>query len=112
MSDTTATPRAPVLSIGVPGFTFADLHDPHRLRDLTEVFDRSLEQSDAPLHARYDRYRTTLGDGMTPQEISAVIIDVAPHVSAFLSELFQVQDEHGRWRRAVELETAVFVFKR
>ena len=101
------------LQIGIPGFTYADLYDPHRLRELTELFHR------LPACIRSRSYGSdstaiaaTLGEGMTPEEISDAIVDTAPHLSAFISELFQVHDEHGRMQRAVEEETVIFIFKR
>lgn len=106
------TGGAPRLEIGIPGFTYSDLYDPHRLRELTDLFHESLAASDPPLRERFDHYRSTLGEDMTPEAISEVIVDVAPHLSAFISELFQVRDEHGRMRRAVESENVVFIFKR
>ncbi len=109
MSGTGGTPQ---LRIGIPGFSYGDLYDPARLGELTGLFHDSVRQSDPALWERFDRYRTTLGEGMTPEQVSQVIVDTAPHLSAFLSELFQVQDRHGRMRGAVEAETVVFVFKR
>lgn len=105
-------PGSPTLQIGVPGFTYPDLYDPIRLRELHEIFLSSLAETDSDVHARYRRYLETKGDGMTPVEISNVIVDTSTHVAAFLAELFQVRDEHGRMRRVVEDETVVFAFKR
>jgi NADPH-dependent glutamate synthase beta subunit-like oxidoreductase len=105
-------PGSPTLHLGVPGFTYPDLYDPLRLRDLHEIFLRSLAESDPDVSARYVRYRATMGEGMTPVEISETIVDTATHVAAFIAELFQVRDEHGRMRSVVESETVVFSFKR
>ncbi len=110
--DTSQASNAPTLQIGLPGFSYADLYEPARLKELTEIFYGSVRSSDPELWDRFDRYRTTLGEGMTPEEISAVIVETAPHLSAFIAELFQVVDVHGRWRRAVEDDAVVFIFKR
>jgi NADPH-dependent glutamate synthase beta subunit-like oxidoreductase len=100
------------LQIGIPGFSYADLYDPLRLSELTRLFHDSVRTTDPALWERWDHYRATLGEGMTPEDISQAIVDMAPHLAAFLSELFQVKDHHGRMRRAVEQESPVFVFKR
>ncbi|MEO5929078.1 MAG: FAD-dependent oxidoreductase [Candidatus Kapaibacterium sp.] len=100
------------LLIGIPGFTYADLYIPDRLRELTERFYNSVRESDAALWERFDHYRETLGEGMKPEDVSEVIVDITPHLSAFISELFQVRDQHGRMKHAVEAETVIFIFKR
>jgi NADPH-dependent glutamate synthase beta subunit-like oxidoreductase len=112
MSHSPGATSAPQLHIGIPGFTYGDLYDPHRLRELADLFHESLRASDPDLSTRFDHYRTTLGEGMKPEDISQVLVDAAPHLSAFIAELFQVKDEYGRMHRVVEGETVVFIFKR
>lgn len=112
MTQIEPTPRDLKLHIGIPGFTYADLYDPARLADLTSLFHSQLRSADAAVWERFDRYTTTKGEGMAPEEISEAIVQTAPHVSAFISELFEVHDRHGRMKRAVEQETVIFVFKR
>ncbi len=112
MSDSAGDGATRELHIGIPGFSYADLYNPTRLRDLTELFHESVRISDADLWSRFDHYRTTQGNGMQPEAISQVIVDVAPHLSAFIAELFQVKDRHGRLRHAVEQDAVIFLFKR
>jgi len=112
MNSTSSPGGATTLHIGIPGFSYSDLFDPARLAELTDIFHTSLSTTDPGLWERFQRYRATLGEGMKPEEISQVIVDTAPHLSAFISELFQVEDQHGRMRRAVQEESVVFVFKR
>ena len=69
-----------VLQIGIPGFSYQDLYDPLRLRDLTNLFHDSIRSTDPDLWTRFDHYRTTLGNDMKPEEISEVIVDTAPLV--------------------------------
>jgi len=109
MPGTGGTPR---LEISIPGFTYSDLYNPQRLHDLTEVFHESVRATDPALWVRFDHYRSTLGEDMSPEDISQVIVDMAPHLSAFIAEMFQVRDQHGRMRSAVESEMVVFAFKR
>ena len=112
MNETASSAGSLALRIGIPGFDYSDLYKPARLAELTGLFHDSVRASDPELWESFDRYRQSLGEGMTPEEISDVVVRTAPYLSAFISELFQVQDEHGRWRRAVDDESIVFVFKR
>src|SRR4051794_18574278 len=86
------------LHIGIPGFEFSDLFLPERLKDLTELFYQTVAEADPALKEKFDLYRSTLGEGMSPEAISAVLVDVAPYLSAMIAELFQVKDEAGRMR--------------
>ena len=43
------SPTPDVLALGVPGFTYADLYRPERLRDLHDVFLREVGAADADL---------------------------------------------------------------
>src|SRR5687768_4231169 len=100
------------LRIGIPGFEYADLYDPSRLAELNDIFLSRLRSSDPALWERFDRYATTLGEGMKPEEISETIVLVAPHVSTFIADLFGVHERHAVMKQAVERESVIFTFKR
>ncbi|HVZ41949.1 MAG TPA: FAD-dependent oxidoreductase [Candidatus Kapabacteria bacterium] len=112
MSHTSAAGDAPTLHIGIPGFSYSDLFDPRRLSELTDIFYASVRESDPDAWLRFDAYRSSLGEGMEPEAISDAILGVAPHLAAFLAEMFQIRDRRGRLRSAVESDSVVFLFKR
>jgi NADPH-dependent glutamate synthase beta subunit-like oxidoreductase/NAD(P)H-flavin reductase len=99
------------LQLGIPGFTYADLYRPAKLRELFERWHDELQKSDPPLAARYDAYRATQGDGLSAIEISNLLVDLAPTVSGFVARLFDVTAETDAQRRKVEAELHVFRFK-
>ena len=45
------------MPLGIPGFTYADLHIPERLGDLYDVFCREVAARDQELWAAWDTYR-------------------------------------------------------
>ena len=51
------------LSIGVPGFTYADLFDPSKLRSLHETFDAWFRDEAPDHHARFDSLPRLQGEG-------------------------------------------------
>jgi len=113
---TTAPPRGRVsetLRPGIPGFSYADLHDPVRLRDLARRFEEDLEREDAALCRRYRDYLRPAGESMPAVQSSALLVEVAPHLSRFVERLFQLQETAGekRARARRELDT-VFAFRR
>ena len=80
------------LNLGMPGFAYADLYDPQRLTDLLGVFDQSVQQHDAALFAEILAYRTSNGADMTPEQVSELLVKMAPLVGAFVAQLFQISD--------------------
>jgi len=98
--------------LGIQGFTYSDLYKPSRLADLQEVFEASLKDQDSGLHAEYQTYKTTLGNVMTPQTISDLLVRLAPHVGKFVGHLFHVEDTRAHQQAAIrdEVET-ILVFR-
>ncbi|MGR9101344.1 MAG: pyridine nucleotide-disulfide oxidoreductase, partial [Gammaproteobacteria bacterium] len=100
------------LVLGIPGFSYPDLHDPHRLRDLTAVFDRGVEQADKDLFAAFQAYRACAGEDMAPERISELLVEMAPHVGHFIARLFNIEAAHAEQREHIKAEFGhVFVFK-
>jgi NADPH-dependent glutamate synthase beta subunit-like oxidoreductase/NAD(P)H-flavin reductase len=72
------------------GFTFEDLLNPLKLRELDQVFCRHLKENDEGLAHRLELARDK---GLPSLEESALILDLAPYVEDFLGELFSLQKE-------------------
>ncbi len=80
------------LTLGIPGFAYADLYDAQRLADLLQVFDKSVENHDPALFAEISAYRSSQGADLAPEQISELLVKTAPLVGAFIARLFQVSD--------------------
>ena len=97
---------------GVPGFSYPDLYSPARLRDLYLAWEGRLRASDPALCARYVEYRDDRqGGALGPAEVSALLVEVAPHVGRFLAELFRVTRETDAEHRRTAEDLVVFRFK-
>ena len=103
--------RSASLSLQIPGFTWNDLHDPYKLAELHEVFLVGLRAAAPEVAARFDAYRASKGEGMTPEAISDVLVDVGPHVGAFVVKLFGVEAEAGTLRTRAGADAPVFRMK-
>ncbi len=99
------------LELGLPGYSYADLYDPAKLRALFEAWHAELHAADAALGARYDAYRANEGADLGPQALSELLVELAPSVSRFVARLFRVEDEWDELRRRTEDELHVFRFK-
>ncbi len=100
------------LALGVAGFTWADLFDPPRLRDLHQVFDEQFRERAPDAWATFDAYRRCQGEGMTPEQRSEALLAAAPHVSAFLAQLFAVGDEVVEVKEEVHSRDPLWHFKK
>ncbi|MCE9595681.1 MAG: FAD-dependent oxidoreductase [Planctomycetes bacterium] len=94
-----AAPPRP-LALGLPGFTFADLHAPEQLARLQGVFTAELERAEPELAARYRDYAAGSLELAAPAE-SQLLIDVGRHVSRFVAKLFGVESEVLERRRTL-----------
>lgn len=106
----TSDPQA--LKLGIPGFVYEDLYDPLKLAALSAEFDRFFESRDGEAYARFDQYRAHAGEGMSPQEISNVLLATAPHVSAFVAKLFCVEEATAALREKILADDPVWKFKK
>ena len=78
-------------TLGIAGFTYADLYEPSRLRDLTLIFDRASQEKDPDLFEEFQTYRNCRGEGMAPEHVSDLLVKMAPLVGEFIAWLFNVE---------------------
>ena len=95
--------------LGIPGFSYPDLHDALRLADLTAEFDRDLEQKDPELFARFEAHRRSPLSGPAEGDL---LVEVSAHVSRFVGELFGVREEQAAQRAAAGRDAPLFRVKR
>ncbi|MDD2761992.1 MAG: pyridine nucleotide-disulfide oxidoreductase, partial [Methylomonas sp.] len=100
------------LTLGVPGFEYKDLYDAKRLDDLLTIFDQSVRQHDAALFDEIAAYRACGGEGLKPEEISELLVKLAPLVGTFVARLFNVGDVREQQIEQIRGEfDAVFVYR-
>jgi NADPH-dependent glutamate synthase beta subunit-like oxidoreductase/NAD(P)H-flavin reductase len=93
------------------GFAYADLFDPLRLAQLTRRFDHFLAERDPDASAQLMTYRQAHGK-LPPVAVSEAIVDAAPHLSAFIAELFGIQADRQRLIDTSAEENVLFAFKK
>jgi NADPH-dependent glutamate synthase beta subunit-like oxidoreductase/NAD(P)H-flavin reductase len=106
------TDSSPAMPLGVEGFTYADLHDPARLRELHELFERWFSEQSPAHHARFDAYRTCKGEGMTPVARSEALLAAAPYVGRFVAKLFKIEKETDHFREMVRKNDPLWRFRK
>ena len=102
----------PDRTLGLPGFTFGDLFDPARLKDLHDEFEAWFARTAPEAQARFASYRACKGEGMTPEAISEALLVATPFVSAFVVKLFGVEREVEELKSGVIDRSPLWRFKR
>jgi NADPH-dependent glutamate synthase beta subunit-like oxidoreductase/NAD(P)H-flavin reductase len=101
------------VKLGIAPFTYSDLTNVSRLRDLAAAFDDHIGRSDGALLARFASYRDATDGGIAhggldePQE-SALLIDVSRVLGTFLVQLFGTDETPLRQRAARDTLVARF----
>jgi NADPH-dependent glutamate synthase beta subunit-like oxidoreductase/NAD(P)H-flavin reductase len=110
MDHTASTPSSGT-PLGVPGYTFADLHQPERLSSLHDRFCEEVQAADPALWREWDRYRHAPDEPRPPVELSNLLIAMAGHVSRFVVRLFDVSSAAGHLATGTHAEDDLFRFK-
>ncbi len=95
--------------LGIPGFSYPDLHDALRLADLTAAFDRDLHAADPELFARFEQHRRAPLSGPAEGDL---LVELSGHLSRFVGRLFGVLDEQASQRTAAGRDGPLFRVKR
>jgi NADPH-dependent glutamate synthase beta subunit-like oxidoreductase/NAD(P)H-flavin reductase len=98
------------MPLGIAGFTYTDLYQPSRLRELHEIFCARVAADDPSLWAEWDAYRAEPGP-VPPIERSDLIVRMAPHLSRFVSVLFQIDGAAGELAERTHRLEPLFRFK-
>jgi NADPH-dependent glutamate synthase beta subunit-like oxidoreductase/NAD(P)H-flavin reductase len=101
-----------MLTLGLPGFSYPDLYDPARLRDLSSAFDAEVKNASPALFAEFEHYRDCRGEGMKPEEISDLLVRMAPELGGFVARLFGVEADRAAQIAAIRADfDTVFAYK-
>ena len=100
------------LTLGIPDFTYADLYDATRLKDLLDVFDASVKRHDVELYHKFSAYRLSQGVDLKPEEVSDLLVNMGPYVGKFVAKLFNVTEQHDAQATNIKDEIdSIFTFK-
>jgi NADPH-dependent glutamate synthase beta subunit-like oxidoreductase/NAD(P)H-flavin reductase len=110
-SDVHGRPRKSPL--GLDGFDYGDLYSADQLEALQAAFGAALREADGDLHQAYSDYRETQGADLDDIATSELLVNLAPHVGAFVARLFGVETErNAAMQRTRRDYTALFTYKR
>ena len=87
--------------LGIPGYSFADLHEPERLASLHDRFCEQVANADPALWREWQAYAQAPDAARSPVETSNLLVAMGRHVSRFVKRLFNV----GADARAIDQRT-------
>ena len=97
--------------LGVPGFTYQDLHRESRLAELDAAFLAGLAAEEPGLHARLTAYRSEPAS-LDPLGLSRLLVDAARPLGAFVARLFDIEKEWRLQGACAAPEAVLFRFRR
>lgn len=80
------------LKLGIEKFEYRDLYNPHKLKQLALVFYNEVEKNNPNLYKKFSDYRLT-PEKFSNIETSSILIEMASHLSNFISRLFKIEAE-------------------
>ncbi|MBI1243589.1 MAG: pyridine nucleotide-disulfide oxidoreductase [Alphaproteobacteria bacterium] len=93
------------------GHVFADLYDRSKLALLDSRFLDALKEADAPLHDRLMAARAE-PDALAAKDEGNLLVDLGPHVEAFLAQLFGIGAEAEALARRTHALSPLYAVKR
>ena len=100
----------PNLELGIPGFSFLDLHRPERLADLQRAFLAEVGRSNPELATRWQRHTSGAETLAGPAE-SQLLIELAREQSLFLARLFKLEAQQAKRRDLLQKRQLVYRFR-
>ena len=111
--DTGVDAQSRNFALGIDGFDYADLFAVDGLERLLRAFDEALASADADLFKAYVEYRDSEGANLEDIATSELLVELAPHLGAFVARLFDVEEaRRDTIERTREEYQALFTYKR
>ncbi len=99
-------------NLGISGFNFADLFESERLAELTARFDSFVDQQDHALFEAFGGYKNNSAETPPAEQVSDLLVKMAPYVGQFVAKLFKVEPERDKLRYRIKDEVdTVFKFR-
>ncbi|HRH00935.1 MAG TPA: hypothetical protein PLR99_32050, partial [Polyangiaceae bacterium] len=103
----------PEFALGVPGFSYADLHVPARLAELHATFWAWFRAEAPEAASTFTAYADAVASGaaVKPEVASTAVLVAAPYVSRFVGRLFAVEAPLDALRESTEERGVLWRFK-
>jgi len=97
--------------LGVAGFTFADLFNAHKLKELADVFYADVLEKEPVIGDALQKYIISRGKGFERKVESKILTDAAPFLSEFIARLFRIGPERDDLSHDITVQNPVWRYK-
>jgi NADPH-dependent glutamate synthase beta subunit-like oxidoreductase/NAD(P)H-flavin reductase len=99
------------LKLGVEGFTYSDLFDAVKLKELAEKFYAEVAAEEPVLGEALAKYIDRRGVGLEKRAESKILTDAAPFLSAFVARLFGIEKTRDELARKILRQDPIWRYK-
>ncbi|MGB7069454.1 MAG: FAD-dependent oxidoreductase [Pyrinomonadaceae bacterium] len=99
------------MSLGIDGFSFRDIFDAPRLKDLADAFYAEVQDREPVLHTALSKYIAAKGVGFEPKVESKILTDAAPLLSDFVARLFGISSKRDEIEKEILQQNPIWKFK-
>ena len=100
------------LPLGIDNYSYADLYNPLRLKALHTDFHEYVKRHDVDLFNAFQAYQLCQGEDMSAQNISDLLVRMAPYVNQFIAQLFQIEAEVALQAQNIQQELdTIFLYQ-
>ena len=97
--------------LGIAGFTFADLFNANKLKELADVFYADVLEKEPVIGDALQKYIASRGKGFERKVESKILTDAAPFLSEFIARLFRIGPEREDLSRDITVQNPVWRYK-
>jgi hypothetical protein len=97
--------------LGINGFSYSDLFDAVRLKELADKFYSEVLEKEPVLGDALNKYITNSGQGYEKKVESKILTDAAPFLSDFIARLFKITTERSDLERTILEQDPVWKYK-
>lgn len=97
--------------LGINGFTYSDLFDAVKLKELAEKFYTDVNEKEPVLGDALKKYIGTAGAGYEKRVESKILTDAAPFLSEFVARLFKITRERDDLERTILEQNPIWKYK-
>ncbi|MCZ2390374.1 MAG: FAD-dependent oxidoreductase [Acidobacteria bacterium] len=109
MSDAFVTENA--FELGIAGFTFADLFNAGKLKELADLFYADVLEREPVIGDALKKYIAARGQGFERKVESKILTDAAPFLSEFVARLFRIGPERDDLSHDITVQNPVWRYK-
>ena len=97
--------------LGINSFSYSDLFNAEKLRELAEVFYADLSEQNAELGNALHQYIAARGESYERKAESKILTDSAPYLSNFIAKLFHIEKEHEALLAKIHADDPIWKYK-